>query len=148
MSMMARSTNAPCKGRIQMRKTNPLRLLKFGLQRTAGPYSWVIRVDLATPTVTSGLRRTTDILVGGRHVPNGPFSDSCAAATWVYSITSSARTRKDSEIFSPRALAVFELTRSSKRVGRSAGRSAGLVPFRILAAMTPISRYISSRLGP
>jgi hypothetical protein len=24
ISMMARSTNAPCKGRIQMRKTNPL----------------------------------------------------------------------------------------------------------------------------
>ena len=41
ISMMARSTNAPCKGRIQMRKTNPLHLLKFGLQRTAGPYSWV-----------------------------------------------------------------------------------------------------------
>jgi hypothetical protein len=41
MSMMARSTNALCKGRIQMRKTNPLHLLKFGLQRTAGPYSWV-----------------------------------------------------------------------------------------------------------
>jgi hypothetical protein len=42
ISMMARSTNAPCKGRIQMRKTNPLHLLTFGLQRTAGPYSWVI----------------------------------------------------------------------------------------------------------
>src|ERR1700719_3018527 len=38
ISMMARSTNAPCKGRIQMRKTNPLHLLTFGLQRTAGPY--------------------------------------------------------------------------------------------------------------
>src|SRR6187397_3070920 len=43
ISMMARSTNAPCKGRIQMRKTNPLHLFKFGLQRTAGPYSWVKR---------------------------------------------------------------------------------------------------------
>jgi hypothetical protein len=41
ISMMARSSTAPCKGRIQMRKTNPLHLLKFGLQRTAGPYSWV-----------------------------------------------------------------------------------------------------------
>jgi hypothetical protein len=41
ISMMARSTNAPCKGRIQMRKTNPLHLFTFGLQRTAGPYSWV-----------------------------------------------------------------------------------------------------------
>ena len=36
--MMAKSTNALCKGRIQMRKTIPLHLLKFGLQRTAGPY--------------------------------------------------------------------------------------------------------------
>jgi tryptophan-rich sensory protein len=35
--MMARSTNAPCKGRIQKRKTT-LHLLKSGLQRTAGPY--------------------------------------------------------------------------------------------------------------
>ena len=39
ISMMARSTNAPCKGRIQMRKTNPLHLLKFGLQRTAGSFA-------------------------------------------------------------------------------------------------------------
>jgi hypothetical protein len=36
ISMMAKSTNALCKGRIQMRKTIPLHLLKFGLQRTAG----------------------------------------------------------------------------------------------------------------
>ncbi len=41
ISMMARSTIALCKGRIQMRKTNPLHLFTFGLQRTAGPYSWV-----------------------------------------------------------------------------------------------------------
>src|SRR5260370_38281386 len=41
ISMMARSTNAPCKGRIQMRKTNHLHLFTFGLQRTAGPYKWV-----------------------------------------------------------------------------------------------------------
>ena len=25
-----------------MRKTNPLHFFTFGLQRTAGPYSWVI----------------------------------------------------------------------------------------------------------
>jgi hypothetical protein len=47
ISMVARSTNAPCKGRIQMRKTNPLHLFTFGLQRTAGPYSWVNRAGLA-----------------------------------------------------------------------------------------------------
>ena len=46
ISMMAKSTNALCKGRIQMRKTIPLHLLKFGLQRTAGPYSWVSRIAL------------------------------------------------------------------------------------------------------
>src|ERR1700687_2614293 len=51
ISMMARSTNAPCKGRIQMRKTNPLHFFTFGLQRTAGPYSWVNRV-----TLTAGRR--------------------------------------------------------------------------------------------
>ena len=42
ISMMARSTNTPCKGRIQMRKTTPLHFFTFGLQRTAGPYKWVI----------------------------------------------------------------------------------------------------------
>jgi hypothetical protein len=35
---MARSTNAPFKGRIQKRKTNHLQIFTFGLQRTAGPY--------------------------------------------------------------------------------------------------------------
>ena len=39
--MMARSTNALFKGRIQKRKTNPLQIITFGLQRTAGPYRWV-----------------------------------------------------------------------------------------------------------
>ena len=52
ISMMARSSTAPCKGRIQMLKTNPLHFFTFGLQRTAGPYKWVIcgkyRPDLAT----------------------------------------------------------------------------------------------------
>ena len=36
--MMARSTNAPFKGRIQKRKTSRLQIIKFSLQRTAGPY--------------------------------------------------------------------------------------------------------------
>jgi hypothetical protein len=38
MSMMARNTNVPFKGRIQKRKTNHLQIVKSGLQRTAGPY--------------------------------------------------------------------------------------------------------------
>ena len=36
ISMMARSTNAPFKGRIQKRKTSRLQIIKFSLQRTAG----------------------------------------------------------------------------------------------------------------
>ena len=40
--MMARNTNVPFKGRIQMRKTYHLQVIIFGLQRAAGPYSWVI----------------------------------------------------------------------------------------------------------
>jgi hypothetical protein len=38
ISMMARSTNAPFKGRIQKRKTNRLQIIKSSLQRTAGPF--------------------------------------------------------------------------------------------------------------
>ena len=47
ISMMARSTNAPGKGRIQMRKTNPLHLLAFGLQR---PVHTVGSAVLLVPT--------------------------------------------------------------------------------------------------
>src|SRR5260370_33485595 len=42
ISMMARNTNVPFKGRIQKRKTNRLQILKSDLQRTAGPYSRAI----------------------------------------------------------------------------------------------------------
>src|ERR1700675_1165233 len=38
ISMMAWSTNAPFKGRIQKRKTNHLQIIKSSLQRTPGPY--------------------------------------------------------------------------------------------------------------
>src|SRR5262249_9682201 len=40
ISMMARSANAPLKGRIQKRKTNNLQIITSGLQRTAGPYTY------------------------------------------------------------------------------------------------------------
>ena len=48
ISMMARSTNAPFKGRIQKRKTNHLQIITFGLQRTAGPYK---RCQVRTSTI-------------------------------------------------------------------------------------------------
>jgi hypothetical protein len=46
----------------------PLHFLTFGLQRTAGPYSWVIRVGLAQQPVASGLPRTADIAGPTRQV--------------------------------------------------------------------------------
>src|SRR5439155_17483629 len=49
-----------------------------------------------------------------------------------HSITSSARSRKDSGTFNPIALAVLRLTTSSNFTGCSTGRSAGLVPCKIL----------------
>src|ERR1700730_15231386 len=67
ISMMARSTNAPCKGRIQMRKTNPLHLFTFGLQRTAGPYSWVKVGRTQSEQMSSGLPLRADIARCGRH---------------------------------------------------------------------------------
>ena len=42
ISMVARNTNVPFKGRIQMRKTNHLQIVIFGLQRAAGPYRWAM----------------------------------------------------------------------------------------------------------
>ena len=51
--MMARSTNAPFKGRIQKRKTNHLQIITFGLQRTAGPYKGATSGPRTGPEATS-----------------------------------------------------------------------------------------------
>jgi hypothetical protein len=66
ISIMVRSTNAPCKGRIQMRKTNPLHFFTFGLQRTAGPYSWVNRVvsTLVRPLPVYPDKQTFSVPIG------------------------------------------------------------------------------------
>ena len=82
ISMMARSTNAPCKGRIQMRKTNPLHLLKFGLQRTAGPYSRVIRDQIGRsapcPVFPLASELRTSLMV--RFVPTAEVTAFCSGA--------------------------------------------------------------------
>ena len=77
ISMMARSTNAPCKGRIQMRKTNPLHLFTFGLQRTAGPYSWV-KPGLPPWGAARPLPPNADIGPGGQSV--GQAAQFCLAS--------------------------------------------------------------------
>jgi hypothetical protein len=60
-----------------------------------------------------------------------PQADSCVAAIASYSITSSARTRNESGIVSPIALAAARLTTSLKVAGACTGRSAGEAPFKI-----------------
>src|ERR1700730_18583459 len=54
-------------------------------------------------------------------------------ATIHHWITSSARSRSDGGIVSPRALAVLRLMTNSNFVGCSTGRSPGLAPLRILS---------------
>jgi hypothetical protein len=51
-----------------------------------------------------------------------------------HSITSSARSRNESESFSPMAFAVLRLTNISNLVGCSTGRSPGFAPLMILSA--------------
>ena len=78
ISMMARSTNAPCKGRIQMRKTNPLHFFTFGLQRTAGPYSWVKSGKAQCEHMFSALPLRADIAQQSRHVRSVLLADIVA----------------------------------------------------------------------
>jgi len=70
ISMMARSTIAPRKGRIQKRKTT-LHLFKSGLQRTAGPYKVPGAED---PSVYIGLKEGHDPAFGGSGVSVVPCS--------------------------------------------------------------------------
>jgi hypothetical protein len=79
--------------------------------------------------------RHSRLLSANRQRPGDPRAgqqDQQVAS--VHSMTSSARARIDGGTVRPSALAVFRLTTSSKVVGCSTGRSAGLVPLRIFPA--------------
>ena len=65
-----------------------------------------------------------------------------------HSITSSARSRKDSGIASLRALAVVRSMTSSNLVGCSTGRSAGFAPLRILSTYSAERRNRCVLLAP
>jgi hypothetical protein len=58
----------------------------------------------------------------------------------LYSITSSARARKDSGMVSPSALAVLRLITSSTFVSSWTGRWAGFSPLRMRPEYTPTRR--------
>src|SRR5206468_2523715 len=63
-------------------------------------------------------------------------------------ITSSARPSTDGGIVRPSAFAVLRLMTSSNFVGCSTGRSAGLVPLRILSTYPAARRPMSKPLAP
>src|SRR6516165_3501707 len=65
-----------------------------------------------------------------------------------YSISSSARSRNDSGMASPSALAVVRLIAKSHLVGCSTGNSATFVPRRILSTNSPARRNSAGRFGP
>jgi hypothetical protein len=111
----------------------------------------------------SGHERPSQSRRGGAHVRLTPDSDrigasqrsvakcqlrkKCVAAKCdVYSITLSARSKKDSGIVSPIAFADLRLITSSNLVGCSTGSSAGLAPLKILSKKTAArSSRISTR---
>ena len=62
-----------------------------------------------------------------------PFRTHALQQTARHSMSWSARRRKDSEIVSPRVLAVFKLMTSANLVGCWTGRWEGFAPFKILS---------------
>ena len=69
ISMMARSFNAPLKGRIQKRKTNHLQIIRSHLQRAAGPYR----------RATTGNRACAEINQSAVHAKTSDKSKSLVA---------------------------------------------------------------------
>ena len=98
----------------------------------------------AVQNVMSALPPTADMCIALAHVRFVPTAD----IRQTYSITSSARNRTSGGTVSPSWPAVLRFKTNSNRVGNSIGRTAGLVPCRIFAAITPARRYWARRFGP
>src|ERR1700747_2953581 len=81
ISMVARNTNVPFKGRIQKRKTYHLQIITFRLQRAAGPYRSAISGTARaavyeirwTDTDPPGLRRCCMSDMAGRTLRNDKY---------------------------------------------------------------------------
>ena len=71
--------------------------------------------------------------IGGRRVRFGPETNSCSAANFHHSITSSAVASSVCGIVRPSALAVVRLMVRSNLVGCSTGMSPGFAPRKILS---------------
>src|SRR5262249_12843413 len=108
------------------------------------PY-WIVRSighQHADPPHTFRLLRT-------RHQgPHGCAADQHDELAPVHSIPSSARSRNDSGIVRPNALAVVRLITSSNLVGCSTGMSPGFVPRRILSTNSAARRNWAGKFAP
>src|SRR5262249_8849128 len=109
----------------------------------------------ATPTISvhessqvRGARRERSYDARKPREAEGCSQELAALVEHGYSMTWSTRSRMDSGIVSPSALAVLRLMTSSNFVGCSSGKSPGLAPFRILPVRDPRRLYASARLGP
>ena len=87
----------------------------------------------ATTGLSPVYPRTADIGRRGWRVSFVPRPAVSRCSKRSYSITPSARTRKDSGTVSPSAFAVVRLTMRSNLMGCSTGRSAGFAPRKILS---------------
>jgi hypothetical protein len=67
-----------------------------------------------------------------------PVVSRCSKRRRTHSITSSARSRMEVGMVTPRVLALLRFTTSWNWVGRSIGRSAGLRPCSTLPIITPL----------
>src|SRR5262249_23509057 len=125
-----------------------LPLCRFTLQRTADPYSWVIRVILSpfAGCLLIPLQRPNS-----RHpqtAAQGQFQTRAPHQRKAYSMTSSARARSEGGTVRPSALAVFRLINNSNFVGCSTGRSPGFAPLKILSTYSAARNSVANRFGP
>src|SRR5262249_16234829 len=90
------------------------------------------RVFARRAAVENPDRRHCRLLRARRKRPRSRTAEERYECAAVHSITSSAGASRRDGIASPRAVAVLRLMTSSNLVACSIGRSAGLVPFKIL----------------
>src|SRR5262245_1365807 len=104
---------------------------------------------LRRPAAHESNHRHARLLSPRRHRPRRRATEQRNEfASTDHSITSSARSRNDSGIGRPIALAVVRLMTRSNLVGCSTGMSPGVVPRRILSTSSAERRNRSTKLGP
>src|SRR5690348_4589776 len=83
ISMVARNTNVPFKGRIQKRKTYHLQIITFRLQRAAGPYSCARRRH-RTNSFDHLVRVVSNFARKVRATSTAVFADRAVNSIWLW----------------------------------------------------------------